>query len=191
MCGGISCEDDRLTPGELAALPKMSIRAFYRKCVVICLPAIPVLAGCELGTQPQVAPVPLAVTFRLADSTGQERRAFHPGESFDIAFSVTNMTPASLTFTKGDTGPDLRLYLLRGDSIAASSVDGYAFAQVVTGGYLDPGDSLNALWRAPNTPARDPKIVLGRGLYEIRASLPYFHEIQIQQVFLIGFVIVD
>ncbi len=99
----------------------------------------------------------------IADTTGTPSATFHPGESFDLSFSLTNQSGADQSYHF--TGVPVVFQILQGDSVVATSVDGLLFAQVVLGGGVRNGETFRASWRAPNTLGRDPKVVLPVGQY--------------------------
>ena len=139
-----------------------------------------VVIGCDFGERPK--PEPLTATFKLTDTTGRETATFRSGENFDFSFAITNTSDQQITYHKGDSGPVASFTILQGDSVVATSLDGYVLLMVATTGHLQPGQNLGENWRAPNTPARDPQIVLSPGLYEAQLSFVGFDEAEVKQI---------
>jgi hypothetical protein len=148
------------------------------------------IIGCDLGERAPGSMEPLSATFRLTDASSREATSFRSGEEFDVIFVLTNTTGGEVTFHKADYGPLAHFTILQGDSVVATSIDGYAFPMVATTGRLEPGQSLQEYWRAPNTPARDPRIVLTPGLYQARASFVSFDKVEVKKVPPIAFSII-
>jgi hypothetical protein len=146
--------------------------------------------GCEVAELVDTSRQSLSPTFQLSDTSGRETTNFHSGEEFDISFNLANTTGTQITYHKGDSGPVPRFAIMLGDSIVATSVDGYLFALIVTTEHLAPGETLREQWRAPNTPARNPKIMLPPASYEVRASQVRFDEVEVKQPSPIVFSIV-
>jgi hypothetical protein len=115
---------------------------------------------------------------------------FRSDDNFVITFSIQNTTEHALTFYRGDASPSVIFRIIRSDSIIATSIDGYVFIQVPLIGRLDPGNSLQGIWRAPTTPAQFPKIVLSPGSYRVQVSYPRFAEVEIKQVSALRFTII-
>jgi len=109
--------------------------------------------------------------FAVADTTGQERTSFQLGEAFEMSFAITNLTGKDQSYYS--TGPTVIFEIRQADSTIASSVDGLAWIQVVLSGRILNGRSEKHEWRAPNSPARNPKIELPPGTYTARAVLRY------------------
>ena len=149
------------------------------------------LVGCDFGEHTLTSLEPLSATVRLTDTLGHDVSTFHAGEGFDISFALTNTTGTTLTFYKGDSGPNVVFKIWRGDSVVSTSVDGYLFTHIPHTYQLEPGQSLQEHWRAPNTPTQTPKIVLSPGLYALRASVMRFEEAAVNQVSSIAFFIIQ
>lgn len=180
-----------LTRGSRRCL-SCQLRGVETMCRTIALLAFTIgMVGCDFGEHTSASLEPLSATVRLTDTLGNDASTFRAGECFDTSFTLTNITGTTLTFYKGDGGPYSVFKIWRGDSIVATSVDGYASIMVAITGHLEPGHSLQAYWRAPNTPPRMPKIVLSPGLYEVRASVMRFDEVAVNQVPPIPFSIVQ
>jgi hypothetical protein len=141
--------------------------------------------GCNQSTSP--SDKPLTTTFTLTDTSGQTVSQFHSGEEFKLAFTVTNTTKDTLTFYRGSTAPAVIFQIMKNDSVIASSVDGYAFLAVVLGGYVAPGQSLQGEWKAPNTPAQNPKVLLNPGSYQAKVLFPNFNQAKVNPVSSITF----
>lgn len=148
------------------------------------------ITGCDLGERTPGSTEPLSAAFRLTDAAGRETTSFRSGEEFDFVFVLTNTTGGEVTFRKADYGPLAHFTILRGDSVVATSIDGYAFPMVATTGRLEPGQSLQEYWRAPNTPARDPRITLAPGAYEARVAFVSFDNVNVKQVRPVSFSII-
>lgn len=133
-----------------------------------------VLDGCDLLKINPNAAMNLTASFILIDTSGNVKPIIHTGESFGLSFMLINTTSDTITYRRGNTGPAVIFEILKNDSIVATSVDGYAFAQVVLGGVLPPRDTLSGYWKAPTTPAQYPKVILYAGAYEARFLLPPF-----------------
>lgn len=113
-------------------------------------------------------------SFTITDTTGHSKTTFSPDEHFDLSFAYINTTPFTLTYTRGSSAPPVIFEILKDDSVIASSVDGYSFAQVVLGGHMTPKDTLKGQWQAPNTLYQNPKAILTPGLYQARVLFPSF-----------------
>ncbi len=136
------------------------------------------LSGCDLvNTKSTWKLIP---TFTLTDTTGQVRKIFHPGENFVMSYSVINTT--SFTLDYYNTKPPVIFQVIKNDSVIASSIDGYAFAEVVRGGYLMPYGVLKATWKAPTTPPQYPKVILSPGSYEARVVFVGFNQVKVESV---------
>ncbi len=146
-------------------------------------------SGCDLLTSSSGEKQDLNPGFTLTDTLGRNTGHFHPGENFDVSFSLRNTTGDTLTYYH--TGPAVVFSIMKGDSIVATSIDGYLFPQVVIGTRLAPGDTLQAKWRAPNTPARPDTLVLAPGLYEATVRFPTFQQLKTDTISPIGFWIVQ
>lgn len=149
------------------------------------------IAGCDLGDK-SINPVELlSATVQLTDTTGRETTTFHTAENFDINFKLTNMTGKRLTFYRGSSAPDVLFIVFRGDSVVASSIDGYVFAMVISAGYLEPGQTMRGHWRGPTTPFQYPKVLLARGVYRLTVSFPIFDQAETKGVPAIEFSIIE
>ena len=129
----------------------------------------------------------LTASFELTDTAGRAKPIIHSGESFGLSFRLINTTSDTITYRRANTGPVVIFEILRNDSIVATSVNGYAFAQVVLGGVLAPRDTLYGYWEAPTTPAQYPKATLYAGDYDARVLLPPFDNAKISAAQQIGF----
>lgn len=133
---------------------------------IVCMASV-TFRTCESG-EPIVFDG-LVIKLDVTDTTGRESRQFRPGESFDLRFSMTNMTGTPLSYEH--TGPEVVLLVMAGDSLVASSVDGLMWVQVVQAGSLRNGDSFSLTWRAPNTPWTGRVISLDPGRYTAAVSV--------------------
>ena len=102
--------------------------------------------------------------FKLYDSNGVEKTIFKSGDDFEMRFLLVNLSGRDLSYHY--TGIPVTFEIYQNDSIVATSVDGLTFAQVILGGALKNGESFKANWMAPNSPARDPKLILPVGNYK-------------------------
>lgn len=117
--------------------------------------------------------------FSMTDTLGVETYYFKVGESFFIEYYLVNTSPDTMYYTKYDSGPDIIFYILKYQTVVASSIDGLGVHMPVTREYLAPGDTMYARWKAPTTPYQDPKVTLGTGLHWIEVSYPEFDDHQI------------
>ena len=161
------------------------------KNTILALALIAGIGGCDLGEQASTSIEPLSATFQMTDTSGRQTTNFRSGEDFEMGFTVSNTARKTLTYHVGSSGPVVIFQILQGDSVVATSVDGYAFLMVVVTGHIQPGQSLGERWRGPNTPARNPQIVLDPGPYTVRASFVGFDEVEIEPVSPIAFSIVQ
>jgi hypothetical protein len=99
----------------------------------------------------------------ILDTLGNQKSSFMSGEEFQLRFTLTNQTRRDLTYHF--TGFPVVFHVVQGDSVIATSTDGYIFPQVVLTGTLYRDSTIIYTWRAPNTPARESKIVLPPGQY--------------------------
>ena len=142
-----------------------------------------VLVGCDLGEQstlPTTPPSMLRGVLTLTDTLGQQTTTFRVGENFDLSYVISNSTAREITYHKGNSGPAASFKILQGDSVVATSTDGYLFLAVALTAHLIPGDSIHVAWRAPNTAARTPKLVLAPGAYRAVVSFGGFDEATVE-----------
>src|SRR5512133_1370313 len=85
-----------------------------------------ILVGCDLGEQ-AAPPTTLRGVFILTDTVGQQATSFRVGENFDLSYLITNPSLAPVTYHKGNSGPVASFKILQGDSLIATSLDGYVF----------------------------------------------------------------
>jgi hypothetical protein len=149
------------------------------------------IVGCDLGQNSSSSVEPLVATVHLADTSGREKTIFHPSENFDISFELTNGTDRRLSFGRASSTPDVGFRVTKGDSLAASSTDGYVFLMVATVGYLDPDQTMQGYWRGPTTPAQDPKVRLSIGSYTLQVLFPHFDRAVVKEVPAIQFSVVE
>ncbi|MCZ2269009.1 MAG: hypothetical protein LC124_09175 [Ignavibacteriales bacterium] len=102
--------------------------------------------------------------FKLYDSNGVEKTTFKSGDDFEMRFSLVNLSGRDLSYHY--TGIPVFFEIHQNDSIIATSVDGLSFAQVVLGGEVKNGAIFRDNWIAPNSLARDPKLILPAGNYK-------------------------
>lgn len=106
-----------------------------------------------------------------------------------MTFSIVNTTNDTLAYERANSGPSVIFRILKGDSVVASSVDGYAFLMVVLGGTVVPHDTLRGYWKTPTTPAQNPKVTLYQGSYEAQVLFPRFDMVQVDSVTPIPFTV--
>ena len=158
--------------------------------IIIIMAAITIfMSGCDQSTSP--SDKLLTATFTLADLNGEKFSQLHSGEEFKLEFTLINATDETLTFYRGSSAPPVTFEITKNDSVIASSVDGYAFLAVVLGGSIAPGDSLQGSWRAPTTPAQNPKIILSQGSYEAKVLFPNFKQVKVNSVSSIKFSVIQ
>lgn len=148
------------------------------------------LAGCDLLKNKSNGNAVLSASFSLTDTTGKPMGIIHPSQQFDLSFLLINTTADTITFHRGNSGPSVTFQILKDDSIVATSVDGYAFLQVVLGGFVAPHDTLRAYWKAPTTPAQNPIVTLYPGSYEAKVLFPTFDQVNVNPVSQIEFSVV-
>ncbi len=129
--------------------------------LLFLLPGLLIWQACDLGQTPMVTP-----EFALFDTTGRHTSQFHAGEDFVMKFDLVNHTGKDLTYYY--TEPPVIFEILLGDSILSSSIDGLAFPQNVNSGTVRQGALFEMSWRAPNSIARNPHIMLTPGAYLAR-----------------------
>lgn len=134
-----------------------------------------IIAGCGLMAPGTSRTYNLTANFLISDTTGRAATHFVSGESFDMSFSMVNNTGDTLVYY-GSPQPPVVFRILKNGSVVATSIDGYAFPQVVVGRALLPGDTLKGYWRAPTTPAQTPPVVLSPGTYQAEVAFPEFKD---------------
>ena len=152
------------------------------KTLFCCLFVTVLINACNSPTSSNTGNGSLTATFTLADTTGKQGSQFHSGAEFLLSFTLTNTTHDTLTFHRGNSGPSITFHIFKNDSTVATSIDGYAFLEVVLGGYVAPGESLQGVWRAPTTPVQNPKVVLNLGTYSATVSFPSFDQAKVNPV---------
>ncbi len=138
--------------------------------------------GCDLGQEGSGPAETLEASVHLADTTGRQTTAFHPSEDFEISFALANTTGRRLTFGRASSAPDVQFRVTKGDSLVASSIDGYVFSMAAPLGYLDPGQTMRGYWRGPTTPVQDPKVKLDVGSSMLYVSFPRFDLAEVKEV---------
>jgi hypothetical protein len=146
------------------------------------------LSGCDMGQPPVVS---LTATFYFYDARGVHTSVFRSVDNFTIGFIVRNTTDKVLTYYRGDSSPDVIFRISQGDSVVASSIDGYSFVQIPSEVQVQPGETLMGQWTAPNTPARVPKIVLRSGIYEAHVIFRRFSNAHVDQPPPMPFTIIE
>lgn len=161
------------------------------KTAISLLLAVVIITGCSLLGRKSNRTSILAPTFTLTDTTGHVTTTFHSGEHFIMTFSLVNTSREGLSYRRGSTKPPVVFKIVRNDSTVATSIDGYAFAQVVLGGYLAVGDTLKGRWTAPTTPPQNPKVVLSPGSYKAKVVYPAFdQEVTVKPVSPVDFTVI-
>jgi hypothetical protein len=102
--------------------------------------------------------------FKLYDSNGVEKTTFKSGDDFEMRFSLVNLSGRDLSYHY--TGIPVFFEIHQNDSIIATSVDGLSFPQVILGDEVKNGETFSDNWVAPNSSARDPKLILPAGNYK-------------------------
>jgi hypothetical protein len=139
-----------------------------------------IICSCNQSTVPTDGGGFLMAKFTLADTNGQATTVFHQGQQFQMRFVLINTTSDTLTYYHGF--PTLTFHILQGDSSIASSIDGYAVPRIIARSYLAPRGELSGEWRAPNTPAQNPRVILLPGSYQAQVSFPSFDNAQMNPV---------
>lgn len=147
------------------------------------------IAGCDILKTKSDGNGGLTATFFLADTSGHIATVFHSGDEFVMSFSVVNTTNDTLTYHYSE--PPVIFRILKDGSIVASSTDGYAFPMNVNAGFVAPGKALSGSWKAPNTPAQNPKVVLAPGTYEASVAFSQFEEAKVNPVSTITFSVIQ
>ncbi len=130
----------------------------------------------------------LTANFFVTDSAGKVETHFASGESIDMSFSMVNSSRDTLVYY-GSPGPPVVFRIVKNGAVVATSIDGYAFPQVVVGRVLLPGDSLTGHWRGPTTPAQTPRVVLQPGTYQAEVVFPDFRKKTVNPVGPVTFVV--
>ena len=146
-------------------------------------------AGCDILKTKSSDNAGLTADFSLSDTTGHASTVFRSGEQFLMSFSVVNTTNDTLTYHYSE--PPVVFSILKNRSVVASSIDGYAFPMNVNTGLVAPGKALANSWKAPNTPAQNPKVVLAPGTYEASVSFSQFDEAKVDPVPTISFSVIQ
>lgn len=102
--------------------------------------------------------------FKLYDSNGVEKTTFKSGDDFEMRFLLVNLSGRDLSYHY--TGIPVTFEIHQNDSIIATSVDELTFAQVILSSSVKNGGFYKSNWLAPNSPARDPKLILPVGNYK-------------------------
>lgn len=110
--------------------------------------------------------------FLLTDTTKQIKKTFRSGEEFYMIFQLINNSNDTIIYTLGSTRPPIIFTITQANSIVSTSIDGYIFIDIMKSGKILPNDTLITEWKAPNTPAKNPQIVLEPGLYRANVLLP-------------------
>ena len=133
-------------------------------------------SGCKssvTGTPPSEKEYDITAVFSLSDTDNGGETRFRAGDNFDLSFVMVNRTADTLYYDV--TGPPPVVFTITHKcSVVASSVDGYGFIQIVKRKTFLPGDTLQARWRAPITPAQKPRVRLVQGVYNAGVTFPTF-----------------
>jgi len=130
-------------------------------------------------------------SFTITNTRGVSSTIFTMGEQFNMSFQFINSYNYTLNYFRGSTEPPVVFEILKNDNIIATSVDGYAFAQIVIGGSLAPGDTLKNQWTAPNTINQIPKVILTPGSYQAKVLYPSFGQSKADSYLIINFQVVQ
>ena len=147
------------------------------------------IAGCDILKTKSNGNGGLTATFSLTDTTGHVATVFHSGEQFLMSFSVVNTTNDTLTYHYSE--PPVIFSILKDGNVVASSTDGYVFPMNVNAGFVAPGKALAGSWKAPNTPAQNPKVMLAAGTYQASVSFSQFEEAKVNPVSTITFSVIQ
>lgn len=143
-----------------------------RRIVLLMLLSVVFYSGCNLfETNSSKNPNPVLI---LSDLAGNLTNTFQSGEHFQMEFTLKNTTGEDRTY--GYSGFPVVFSIHQGDSLVATSSDGYLFAMVLLGGSVKSGETMSASWVAPNTKYQEPKVVLSPGTYQAKVSFPKFRE---------------
>ena len=128
--------------------------------------------------------------FKLYDSNGVEKTIFKSGDDFEMRFSLVNLSGRDLSYHY--TGIPVFFEIHQNDSIIATSVDGLTFAQVILGGEVKNGAIFRDHWIAPNSSARDPKLILPAGNYKAFVKhYGFFDNVKLKESNPVEFVITN
>lgn len=128
--------------------------------------------------------------FKLYDSNGVEKTTFKSGDDFEMRFSLINLSGIDLSYHY--TGIPIFFEIHQNDSIIATSVDGLSFPQVILGYELKNGEIFRDNWIAPNSSARDPKLILPAGNYKAYIKhYGFFDNIKLKESIPIDFIITN
>ena len=128
--------------------------------------------------------------FKLYDSNGVEKTAFKSGDDFEMRFLLVNMSGRDLSYHY--TGIPVFFEIHQNDSIIATSVDGLSFPQVILGDEVKNGAIFRDNWIAPNSSARDPKLILPPGNYKAFVKHNgFFDNVKLQESKPVEFVITN
>jgi hypothetical protein len=128
--------------------------------------------------------------FKLYDSNGDEKTIFKSGDDFEMRFLLANLSGRDLSYHY--TGTPVFFEIHQNDSIIATSVDGLSFPQVILGDELKNGRIFRDKWIAPNSSARNPKLILPAGNYKAFVKhYGFFDNVKIKESSAVEFVITD
>ncbi len=120
-----------------------------------------VLAGCN---EDKILTGSLEVNFSLSKLDGTPGETFRSGEQFIVRLAITNLTGETRSYSY--TPPNSVFRISHGDSVMITSVDGYAFPQVVLGVSIKPGETATYQWLAPTSGTYPQGIILPPGRYQ-------------------------
>ena len=132
----------------------------------------------------------LNAKFTLTDTTGQSKSQFQSGEPFELAFSLTNTTPDTLSYNIVPPMVSFTIYQY-GNFITSSFLECPEPQNVAFGVKLPPGKSIKGSWEGPSSPCQSPKIKLAPGNYQVKVSFPYPMNVKVINVSPINFSIVQ
>ncbi|GAB6283631.1 MAG: hypothetical protein STSR0008_24150 [Ignavibacterium sp.] len=129
--------------------------------------------------------------FKLYDINGVEKTTFKSGNNFEMRFLLVNLSGRDLSYHF--TGTPVFFEIHKNDSIIATSVDGLLFPEVILYGEVKNGEIIRDKWIAPNSVARDPKLILSPGNYKAFVKHYAFFDdnVTIKESLPVEFVITD
>lgn len=137
-----------------------------------------------------VGVIGVSTKFKLYDINGVEKTNFQSGDDFEMRFLLVNLSGKDLSYHY--TGIPVFFEIHQNDSIIATSVDGLTFAQVILGGEVKNSGVFRNNWIAPNSSARDPKLILPAGNYKaVVKHYGFFDNVKIRESSPVEFVITE
>jgi hypothetical protein len=146
------------------------------------------IRGCDPFVVSPVVPGTAVPVLTLCDLNGRPSAVFRSGQDFEMRFSLANLSREDICYSY--TAPEMVFKIFAGDSVVATSVDGWMFAQVIIGGCIRAGETYRSRWIAPNAPGREPRISLPPGIYTARAYHAAFSDPRVQALRPVRFTVV-